>query len=119
MPDKLWSDCGDEFNSDLCEILNVEIATGPGYTPTSNAIVETSRGSRQDPGENVRGKAKHESSRNFRIGNTCTQLISWNLWLESIPVNVWQESKTSGCRRRQTSSSHRVITSHLNNQLSA
>ena len=44
MPDKLWSDCGGEFNSDmmkdLCENLNIEIATGPGYTPTSNAIVE-------------------------------------------------------------------------------
>ena len=44
MPDKLWSDCGGEFNScmmkDLCENLNVEIATGPGYTPTSNAVVE-------------------------------------------------------------------------------
>ena len=25
---------------DLCETLNVEIATGPGYTPTSNAIAE-------------------------------------------------------------------------------
>ena len=44
MPDKLWSDCGGEFNStmlkDLCENLNVEVATGPGYTPTSNAVVE-------------------------------------------------------------------------------
>ena len=44
MPDRLWSDCGGEFNSymmkDLCENLNIEIATGPGYTPTSNAVVE-------------------------------------------------------------------------------
>ena len=44
MPDKLWSDCGGEFNSvimkDLCENLNLEIATGPEYTPTSNTIVE-------------------------------------------------------------------------------
>ena len=44
MPDKLWSDCGGEFNStmlkDLCENLNVEVAKGPGYTPTSNAVVE-------------------------------------------------------------------------------
>ena len=45
IPDKLWSDCRGEFNStmmkDLCENLNVEIATGPGYTPTSDAIVES------------------------------------------------------------------------------
>ena len=44
MPDKLWSDCGGEFNSamlkDLCESLGIEVATGPAYTPTSNAVVE-------------------------------------------------------------------------------
>ena len=35
IPDKLWSDCGDDFNStmmkDLCETLNSEIATGPDF----------------------------------------------------------------------------------------
>ena len=44
IPDKLWFDCGGEFNlvmmKELCESLNVEIATGPGNIPTSNAIVE-------------------------------------------------------------------------------
>ena len=44
IPDKLWCGCGGEINStmmkDLCENLNVEITTGPGYTPTSNTIVE-------------------------------------------------------------------------------
>ena len=43
MPDKLWFDRGDKFNlammKELCESLNVEIATGTGYTTTSNTIV--------------------------------------------------------------------------------
>ena len=42
--DKLWSDCGGEFNSgmlkDLCESLGIEADTGPAYTLTSNAVVE-------------------------------------------------------------------------------
>ena len=44
IPNKLWSDAGGEFNSDmmkeLCEALGIEPYTGPGYTPTSNALVE-------------------------------------------------------------------------------
>ena len=42
IPDKLWSNCRGEFNKtmmkNLCENLNLEIATGIGYTPISNTM---------------------------------------------------------------------------------
>ena len=40
----MWSDAGGEFNSavmrDLCESLGIAAGAGPGYTPTSNTLVE-------------------------------------------------------------------------------
>ena len=105
----------------MCENLNVEIATGPGYMPTSNAIVERHYAVIDRILKKI--LTRYESSGCSSMGNTHSKLISRNIWMESVPACIWQEPKAYGVGGDKlpalTGTITEAVAGHLDNLLSA